>query len=189
MRQGRFPAFALLAILGSPPLSAVEVRVADTAITAALKRDVFRDAGKYHLIPAGSCAYSFLENPSVAIQGDRVAVRAHLSSRAAVSIGGDCVGPAESFDVTVSGRPTVSGSRLSVVDLRIDEPGGSVNSLISAVLLPALANALTIDVEAALRRNTATGPFALTVNRVALSNLRTEGNALVVAVDGAVQLK
>jgi hypothetical protein len=151
MRQSFAFAVASLALL--PPVSAsanaaelvIEQRVAQQFIVDGL----FNDGGKWYLL-RGNC-YAYLEYPKVSVVDGRVVLDAHLSSRVGVDVGGSCVGPGFASNVTISGRPTGSRTKVSLDDIRIDHIDDAVTrasaELVQRVSSNALPKAFEIDLQ------------------------------------------
>jgi hypothetical protein len=95
-----------------------ELVIGREALQTLVVASVFKDQGRWYLAK-GKC-YAYLEQPHVALDGARVIIDAHLSSRLGLAVGDSCVGTVLTSDVKVSGKLVGSGSHIEIDDIRID---------------------------------------------------------------------
>jgi hypothetical protein len=95
-----------------------ELVIGREALQTLVVASVFKDQGRWYLVK-GKC-YAYLEQPHVALDGGRVIIDAHLSSRLGLTVGDSCVGTVLTSDVRVSGKLVGSGSHIEIDDIRID---------------------------------------------------------------------
>jgi hypothetical protein len=169
-----------------PASYAVELVVTERAATTAFRDAAFKRDRKYDLIRPSKCSYTYLEQPEVGFANDRVSIRLHLSARAGQEVAGQCVGAGEAFWFTVAGTPFVEGTTVGVKDphvVQLDNP--SYRVLLEAALKQGLMNGLRHDVGASVRAALAkdVNHYRLTVNNLALTNLRARDNVLRATID------
>jgi hypothetical protein len=97
---------------------ASELVIGREALQTVVVASVFKDQGRWYLVK-GKC-YAYLERPHVALDGGRVIIDAHLSSRLGLTVGDSCMGTELNSDVRVSGKLVGSGSHIEIDDIRID---------------------------------------------------------------------
>ena len=94
--------------------------IESTAIEKKLREQFFTDKGRFWLNNTDACNQSWLESPKVTASSGRLRIAAFFSGRIGAQIGGQCVGGADAFTATASGRPFYRDGRLGVEDIRID---------------------------------------------------------------------
>ena len=97
---------------------ASELVIGREALQTVMVASLFKDQGRWYLVK-GKC-YAYLERPHVALDGARVIIDAHLSSRLGLTVGDACMGTELISDVRVSGKLVGSGSHIEIDDIRID---------------------------------------------------------------------
>jgi hypothetical protein len=97
---------------------ASELVIGREALQTVVVASVFKDQGRWYLVK-GKC-YAYLERPHVALDGGRIIIDAHLSSRLGLTVGDSCMGTELMSDVRVSGKLVGSGSHIEIDDIRID---------------------------------------------------------------------
>lgn len=175
----------ILCCIAAPASYGVELILTARAAARAFSDASFKRDGKYDLIQPSKCNYTYLELPEVGFANDRVTIRLHLSARAGQEISGQCVGAGEAFWLTISGTPYVDGAVVGVKNahiVQIDNP--SYRVLLEAAL-QGLVNGLRNDVGASLRAAFAkdVNHYRLTVNNLAITNLRARDNLLRATID------
>ena len=187
VRIGATAALSLACALGAPPLHAVELAITARAAAQALSERAFTRNGKYDLMaPQSKCAFAYLESPEVGFANDKLTVRFHLSARAAQDVGGQCIGVADAFWVTVSATPAVENNVLIARNLQIVELGNpSYRVLLELALKQGLERALRQDINALLRTALAKDPghYRMGLRNLSITNLRARDNVLRGDVD------
>jgi hypothetical protein len=92
----------------------------NTAIEKKLREQFFTDKGRFWLNNADACNQSWLESPKVTASAGRLRIGVLFSGSVGASVGGQCIGAADAFNVTASGKPFFRDGRLGVEDIRID---------------------------------------------------------------------
>ena len=148
---------------------------------------LFNRAGRWYLIDDGDC-YTYLESPHTHIALDRLALRAHLSSRFGQRMGNGCVGADFASNVTLSGKLHGSGHFLILDDIRIDRVDDELarNALNLALqvdpqLIPRAAN---IDVSEFVRKDViAAGGSSARLDEFRIVNITTRPDSIVIQFD------
>ncbi|MEO8133817.1 MAG: hypothetical protein ABI831_07575 [Betaproteobacteria bacterium] len=184
-------ALALSAWMALPAASlhAVEISITARAATQALTDGAFTRGGKYDLITPSKCIHAYLETPQVNFVNDRLVVRFHLSARAAQDIGGQCLGPEDRFWVTVSATPAVANATIVARNFQITELGNPAYRVpLDLALKQGLERALRVDIGQLLRDALGRDPgrYRVTLDGLAITNLRARDNFLRASVDFAL---
>jgi hypothetical protein len=98
--------------------TASELVIGREALQTVMVTSLFKDQGRWYLVK-GKC-FAYLERPNVALDGARVIINAHLSSRLGLTVGDACMGTELASDVRVSGKLVGSGTHIEIDDIRID---------------------------------------------------------------------
>lgn len=141
-------AAALLAFL---PLTArsAEIVLEQSAVQSLVAEGLFKDNGRLYL-QKGVC-FAYLDDPKVSLQGGRVIIRAHLSSRLGVASGKECVGVSLNSGATMSAVPAAQGQVVRLTDIRVDEvEDANTRNLLNLGLAPTLPGAVEINVKKAV---------------------------------------
>ncbi|MDR3764243.1 MAG: hypothetical protein P4M01_09135 [Acidobacteriota bacterium] len=178
-------------LLLSPLAYAGQFKVSSSALERTLKMRLFNAPdGRYYLRgdPHSACNL-YVENPQLALSGDRVLVRLHTAGFYGKQIAGHCMGFPVSMNTTISLAPVVQGEVVGVADARIDRLSESseVNFLLSPFLnhkLPAniQINAATM-LRDTLRNSTQSSGYPVTLERLELHTVHTLGNYLIIEYD------
>ncbi len=185
--------FALTFALAAPSAHAIDLVVHASTLVKALKAQLFKDRGRYYLHRPERCNDPYLENPTVSFEQGRVYVGAHFAGRIGALIAGVCQTATEPSAIMLSARPVVRLQEAALEDVRLegaDKPmvAAALQNLIGADLL----SPLHIDLLEAVRALTApdkTGPYAIVVRGLELSNLAVQNQELHVTVSGAVEIR
>jgi len=94
--------------------------IENTAIEKTLREQYFTDKGRFWLNNTDACNLSWLESPKVTASGGRLRFNVLFSGRVGAQVSGQCVGGADTFHATASGKPFYRDGRLGVEDIRID---------------------------------------------------------------------
>lgn len=145
-------ALGLLLLLVSGPATSAELRLESSAVQVTLLKQVFTDGGKWHIGKPSRCNDPYFESPSVQVRQGRLRLRAHFAGRVGTEVLGQCISVGEPSWVTVSGRPNVTGTVLSLEDVRVDEvEKATLRSLLNELVPAAARRALRIDLQEQLR--------------------------------------
>ena len=183
----------LVLMIASPHVCAFDLVIHASTLTKALKQQVFKNQGRYQLLPPSKCNDPYLEKPEVTFKQGRIFIAARFDGKLGASIGGVCKSVSSPSPVVVSARPVARGQQVGLDDVRIEsaaEPlvGAALQNLIAAGAF----SPLQVDLLASLRAQTTpdkTAPYALTVRAIEVRNLKVQNDELRVSVDGAVDVR
>jgi hypothetical protein len=168
------------ASLAAGPAS--ELTIQNTAIQKMLMDELFIDKGRYHLIAQTACQYAYVDSPAVTVSQGRVRIKVRLSGKLALEVGDQCVGGASDVvRVAISGRPTFSGEKLVLTDIKVDEVSNEAyRVLLQQFLESAIPRAVEINVREGLQRMLATrqSTYEVVVNQLSVADLTAEDNQL-----------
>lgn len=139
------------ALLASLPMTAhcAEIVLEQSAVQSLVVEGLFKDNGRLYL-QKGVC-FAYLDDPKVSLQGGRVIIRAHLSSRLGVPSGKECVGVSLNSGATMSAVPAAQGQVVRLTDIRLDEvEDANTRNLLNLGLAPTLPGAVEINVKKAV---------------------------------------
>lgn len=156
-----------------------EITITNTAMRKMLIDELYTDRGKYHLLRGSRCQFAYLESPAVNISRGRLSVKTRLTGLLGMEGASGCVGSAESFDVTVSGRPYFSGEYLGLTDLRVDQvPNELYRIVLQSFLDRAFPQALEINLRQGLQQLIAgqRSSYEVNVSKLLVTNLTAEDN-------------
>jgi hypothetical protein len=161
---------------------ASELTIQNTAIQKMLMDELFIDKGRYHLLAQTACQYAYVDSPAVTISQGRVRIKVRLSGKLAMEVGDQCVGGASDVvSVAISGRPTFSGEKLVLTDIKVDEVSNEAyRALLQQFLESAIPRAVEINVREGLQRMLATrqSTYEVVVNQLSVADLTAENNQL-----------
>jgi hypothetical protein len=184
---GHSRVLAALLLAGCATLACgAELVLETSAVQTLVKRSLFTDEeGRRYVYRDGKC-YAYFEYPEVTVDGGRVSIRAHFSSRIGVNAGGQCFGPGLASWVTVSGTPAVAGARLQLRQITIDKvEDDNTRALVHSGLVPALPGAIDYDVQQAVRtmlEGTKEG-FQANVDTLTFSSINAQQGKLSIQFD------
>ena len=183
--QARIVAAILSAfVLSLPAVAQSVLSVGPRSVQTLVLEQLFDRAGRWYLIDDGDC-YTYLESPHIHLALDRLALRAHLSSRLGQRIGNGCVGADFASNVTLSGTLRGSGHFLILDDIRIDrvddESARSALTLALQVNPQLIPRAANIDVSAFVRKDViAAGGASARLDEFRIVNITTRPDSIVI---------
>ena len=168
------------ASLAAGPAS--ELTIQNTAIQRMLMDELFIDKGRYHLLAQTACQYAYVDSPAVTVSQGRVRIKVRLSGKLALEVGDQCVGgTGDVVRVVISGRPTFSGEKIVLTDIKVDEVSNEAyRVLLQQFLESAIPRAVEINVREGLQRMLATrqSTYEVVVNQLSVADLTAENNQL-----------
>ena len=186
--------FFLLFVL-SPAAQAAELQIGYGAIEKALLQQVFTRDGKKFFAGASEkdCNYALLADPRVSAEAERLRVTARFSTRAGLTIQGECVGPSETFEVWMTGVPAYRGGEIFLDQVRVGTPERPYADIARTFLEERLAGLLRYPLLAEIRRQaaeeSARGGFQVTVPALDVSRMLVGGDGLDITLDFTVELQ
>jgi hypothetical protein len=173
---GTLPGISMSAGQGS------ELTIQNTAIQKMLMDELFIDKGRYNLLAQTACQYAYVDSPVVTLSQGRVRIKARVSGKLAVQVGDQCVGSTgDVVRVAISGRPTFSGEKLVLTDIKLDEVSNEAyRVLLQQFLESAIPRAVEINVREGLQRVLATrqSTYEVAVDQLSVTDLTAENNQL-----------
>jgi len=169
--------------------TASELVIGREALQTVMVESLFKDQGRWYLIK-GKC-FAYLERPNVALDGARVIIDAHLSSRLGLTVGDACMGTELASDVRVSGKLVGSGTHIEIDDIRIDsvkdENTRKVVDLLQSATGGSLPKSANIDLLPLLKPTSVPGTdIKVSATNLAIAKVTTLADA--VDVDFEVKL-
>ncbi len=175
------------------PARGAELQVGYRAIERLLEHRVFTEGGRHYVqgAPGDKCR-SYLENPEVSRQGQRLKVRMWFDSRVGVEIAGSCRGFGDAFHASLVGRPVYQEGEIRLVDVEVETEQRGYGDLLRPVLTEVLTRALSFplalriaEASAMLREQMG---MELDVARLELQPIRLTATELVVPLDFTLKL-
>ena len=161
---------------------ASELTIQNTALQKMLMDELFIDKGRYHLLAQTACRYAYVDSPAVTLSQGRVRIKARVSGKLAMEVGNQCVGSTgDVVRVAISGRPTFSGEKLVLTDIKVDEVSNEAyRLLLQQFIESAIPRAVEINVREGLQRMLATrrSTYEVVVDQLSVTELTAENNQL-----------
>ena len=179
-----------LSILACSASYAADITLYASAIDAGLKKEVFRTGGKYLLSgDMESCSYAYLDKPSTSLRDGRLYVRMQFSAQVGVPGGSRCLGHAEAFWVTVSGRPYLRGEVVGIAEFRLDEGKDAIGPMLENFLASNVPQAINVNLRKELTKilTSNSPPYQVSLPRLELQGLTAERNALRLKFDFSLE--
>lgn len=154
-----------------------------TAIEKSLRQQFFTDKGRFWLTSAGPCNESWLESPKVTVAGGRLRIGARFSGRMGAQVGEECMGGADAFGVSASGKPFYRDGRLGLQDVRLDSLS---NEMYRALLQPVIALMLPKAFDVNLKETVAqlisgrTAPYDVDIAELVATDVTADANRVTV---------
>jgi hypothetical protein len=169
--------------------TASELVIGRDALQTVMVASLFKDQGRWYLVK-GKC-FAYLERPNVSLDGARVIIDAHLSSRLGLTVGDACMGTELASDVRVSGKLVGSGTHIEIDDIRIDsvkdENTRKVVDLLQSATGGSLPKSANIDLLPLLKPTSVPGTdIKVSASNLAIAKVTTLADA--VDVDFEVKL-
>jgi hypothetical protein len=155
----------------------------NTAIEKKLREQFFTDKGRFWLNNVDACNHSWLESPKITASAGRLRIGVLFSGRVGASVGGQCVGGADAFNVTASGKPFFRDGRLGVEDIRIDSLSKEIyRPLLQPVFSSMVPKALDIDLKQTVVALMAgrTAPYEVEINELVATEVTADADRVSV---------
>lgn len=153
--------------------------IESTAIEKKLREQFFTDKGRYWLSNADACNQSWLESPKVTASAGRLRIAVLFSGRVGASVGGQCMGGADAFNATASGKPFFRDGRLGVEDIRIDSLSKEIyRPLLQPVFSSMVPKALDINLKETVVALMAgrTAPYEVQINELIATDVTADAD-------------
>jgi len=179
------------------PAGGVELKVSREALERTLKGQLFGGPnGRYYLKGNAQSACSvYAENPELRFGADRIVVKMKTHSKLGRAVGGACIGIALALPAEVSLAPVGEGETVGFRDARIDRV--SEHAELNFVLMPFLSHQVPSGMKVnaadvlrqALAGSFATSGYKVSLERLKIHSVEIQGDALVVDVDGDIEVR
>jgi len=187
----------LLLACAATQSAAVELRISREALERTLKQQLFSGPnGRYYLKGSAQSACSiYAEDPQLSIVQDRIVVRVKAHARLGKGMGGACVGISLSPSAQVSLAPDGQGETIGFRDARIDRVSDrqELNFVLTPFLSHQIPSAMKVNAADLLRKalegSAASIGYKVTLDKFKIHSIQTEGDTLVVDVDGDLTVK
>ncbi len=153
--------------------------IENTAIEKKLREQYFTDKGRYWLNNVDTCNQSWLESPKVTASAGRLRIGVFFSGRVGASVGGQCRGGADAFNVTASGKPFFRDGRLGVEDIRIDSISKEIyRPLLQPVFSSMVPKALDVNLKETVVALMAgrTAPYEVQINELIATEVTADAD-------------
>jgi len=187
-RPGALPvlAWGLLALGGADGLDAGEVSFTYASLERAVWATMLTEGGRHYLEgdPGSTCRFAFVQEPRVDAAEGRLRIRFLFSGRAGVEVKGRCLGPGDTFDMEVSGVPTVSDGELWLAELRVTAEDTAYFRLVSGLVESRLREKLRYPLRRQVEHAVAaasTGQFRLSLTDLRIDEVAAAPEALRVS--------
>ena len=179
-RAGRAVALLGVVLFAATAWSADSTLIIEsTAIEKKLREQFFADKGRYWLNNTDACNQSWLESPKVTASAGRLRIGVLFSGRVGASVGGQCRGGADAFNVTASGKPFFRDGRLGVEDIRIDSLSKEIyRPLLQPVFSSMVPKALDINLKETVVALMAgrTAPYEVQINELIATEVTADAD-------------
>ena len=159
--------------------------IESTAIEKKLREQFFTDKGRFWINNADACNQSWLESPKVTALAGRLRIGVFFSGRVGASVGGQCMGGADAFNVTASGKPFFRDGRLGVEDIRIDSISKEIyRPLLQPVFSSMVPKALDVNLKETVVAMMAgrTAPYEVQINELIATEVTADADRVNVKI-------
>ena len=192
------PVLASLAVcLLSCTASAITVRLSSAALERTLRKQLFNDPqGRYFLRGHNDAGcYVYAEDPKVSFRDERVVVHVRTRARLGTALHGACLGFSLHTEADVTLVPEADGETIGFHDAQIENLVASRQ--LSVFLDPFLRRKLPQQMQfnaadllrKALASSAQTTGFDLSLQTLTIRSMQVSGDALVVEVDGELNVR
>lgn len=184
-----------LVLLMPATTAGAELRVYYSALEALLREQVFTDGGRAYVVGdrKARCRYAYLEKPQVDAHKAQLRVRAHFDSLTALELGGDCVGPVQAFDVSMTGVPVYRDGVLRLEQTQLEPAdnlyGGLIRVALENMLEQSLQYPLLQDLQRLVRKASMRSPYEVRMRDLEVHAIRVEAEAIVFMFDFSMDVK
>jgi hypothetical protein len=194
----RVPILVLIPFLldATQGLKAAELRIDAAAIERVVTSQFFTTAHQRHYVSGdenSKCDYAYLESPRTSARNGRIFMTVGLRARKAAEIGGTCVGPGDSRDVTFSALPIFDNGALGLKDIQLEAMSGlnfpGAQGLVRAFVKDSIPSTFRYDFRSDLQNAIAAAGapqgIRLSLAEFSVRAIRAEANSVVCSFDFA----
>jgi hypothetical protein len=179
------------------PSCAVELKVSRDVLQRTLKQQLFSGTdGRYYLKGnAQSACYVYADDAQLSFVGERVVVLLKVHARLGKSFGSSCIGISLNTSPEVSLSPVGEGETIGFRDARLEKvvDQKELNFLLTPFLSRQLPSSMKINAADLLRKSltgaTAATGFKVTLDKLIVHSMQTQGDDLLVDVDGEISVR
>ncbi len=188
----------LLLLAGAvAPSRAVELKVSRDVMQRTLKQQLFSaPEGRYYLKGSEkSACYVYADDAQLSFTGERVVVVLKVHAKLGKGFGSSCVGISLNTASEVSLAPVGEGETIGFRDAKLDKvmDQKELNFLLTPFLSRQLPSSMKINAADLLRQSltgaTAATGFKVTLDRLIVHSMHTQGDDLMVDVDGDISVR
>jgi hypothetical protein len=189
---------SLLLLLGAvTPSCAVELKVSRDVLQRTLRQQLFSGPnGRYYLKGnAQSACFVYADDAQLSFAGERVVAVLKVHAKLGKTWGSSCLGISLNTAPEVSLAPIGEGETIGFRDARLDKivDQKELNFLITPFLSHQLPSSMKINAADLLRQSltgaTAATGFKVTLDKLIVHSMHTQGDDLVVDVDGDISVR
>jgi len=190
-------ALSLLLACAAANAYSVELSVSRDALERTLKQQLFNGPeGRYYIKGDAQTACSvYAEDPKLTFVDDRIVVQVKTHARLGKAVGGTCLGIALTLPAEVSLAPDGEGETIGFRDARIDRV--SDRQELNFVLTPFLAHQIPSGMKVnaadllrkALEGSTASSGYKVSLEKLKIHSIQTQGDKMIVDVDADISIK
>ncbi len=152
-----------------------------------MAEQIFADEGRRYLRGnrKSPCNYAYLENPRLDAEQGRLRLRAQFTGRSGVDLFGGCLGPGDSFEVTILATPEYREGWIGLKEVEVDTNGRDGFYIRRAA--KSLAERLPDEFrypaaqEAKKMLENGSSAYRRTLSRLDVTEIRVEAEGLVLA--------
>ena len=195
------PGLLLLSVLAAIPSHAVELKITRDALERTLKQQLFSGPdGRYYIKGNAQSACSvYVDNPQlsfVQIAGeDRIAVRVKTHAKLGKGVHGVCLGIALNPSSEVSLAPDGDGETIGFRDAKIDHVSdrAELNFILAPFLSHQIPSGMKVNAADLLRKalegSTASSGYKVSLEKLKIHSIQTQGDKMIVDVDADISIK
>lgn len=181
----------------APAAHAITVRISAGALERTLNKQLFKGPqGRYYIRGhAGSGCFAYAEDPAVSFRQDRVVVHVKTHARLGSSVRGACLGIGLNVEADVSFVPEAQGESIGFRDARIENLSESkeLNVFLEPFLSHKLPQEMKLNaaelIRQALTTSAQTTGYDLKLQSLTMHSMQVSGDALVLDLDGHLDVQ
>ncbi len=184
-------------LLLHPLAHAITIRISPQALERTLDKQLFKGPqGRYYIRGRdGAGCFVYAEDPKVSFRQDRVVVHVKTHSRLGSSVRGACLGIGLNIEADVSLLPEAQGETIGFRDPRLENLSQSreLNVFLEPFLNHKLPQEMKLNAADLIRQSLAnsmqTTGYDLKLQRLTIRSMGVSGDALVVDLDGDLNVQ
>lgn len=194
--RSRFPVCVLLLNLATAA-HAITVRISAQALERTLNKQLFKGPeGRYYIRGrADSGCFAYAEDPKVSFRENRVVVHVKTHAKLGSSVRGSCLGIGLNVEADVSLVPDAQGESIGFRDARVENLSESreLNVFLEPFLSRKLPQQMKLNaadlMRQALASSAKTTGYDLKLQTLKILSMQVNGDALVVDLDGDLDVR